>query len=196
MKKYDSVDDYIDQLEIWSQEMVKLRKIMLTLGIDETLKWSIPVYVANGKNVAGIIALKNYFGIWFFQGALLTDPESVLINAQADKTKAQRQWRFTCIKALKVRTIKRYVLEAVSLAEQGKEIKPNRNKPVNIPRELAQALAANPAAKKAYDLMSKSCRREYADHISDAKKTETKVRRIEKIMPMILKTEGLNDKYR
>ncbi len=196
MKKYESADDYIDSLEQWKPEMVKLRSMMLSLGIEETLKWSIPVYATNGKNVAGIIAFKNYFGIWFYQGALMKDNDNVLINAQEGKTKAMRQWRFTSIKELKVRKIKEYVLEAVALAEQGIEIKPNRNKPLNIPAELAKALAAKPKARKAFEALSKSCKREYTEYIYEAKKEETKLRRLEKIIPMILDSNGLHDKYR
>ena len=86
--------------------------------------------------------------------------------------------------------------EAIGLAETGKEIKPNRNKPIDIPPELAKAFKAHPKAKKSFDQMSKTCRREYAEHISDAKREETKARRIAKIIPMILESKGLNDKYR
>ncbi len=196
MKKYLSVDDYMESLEHWQPEMRKLRKTMLPLATEETLKWSIPVYVANGKNVAGIISMKKYFGIWFYQGALLSDSAQVLINAQEGKTKALRQWRMTSLKDIKTRTIKQYVLEAIGLAKQGREIKPTRNKPINIPAELQKTLAANKEVSKAFDSLSKSFKREYSDYISEAKRDETKQRRLKKIVPMILGAEGLHDKYR
>lgn len=196
MKKYKSVDEYIASLEKWQPEAVKLREILRSTGAEETVKWGMPVYVTNGKNVFGMIVMKNYFGIWFYQGALLTDRDNVLINAQEGKTKALRQWRFSSMKELKVRQIKRYLMEAISLVHAGKEIKPNRNKPVILPLELTQALESNPKAKSAFEQLSKSCRREYAEHISEAKRNETKARRIEKIMPMIVASKGLNDKYR
>ncbi|MFT7632877.1 MAG: hypothetical protein ACI87E_003932 [Mariniblastus sp.] len=196
MKKYSSVQEYMDELELHVEGMQKLRKTMLSLGIEETLKWSVPVYVAAGKNVAGIISLKKYFGVWFYQGALLSDPDKVLVNANEEKTKAMRQWRFQTAKDVKVGALKKYVLEAVRLAESGKEIKPNKSKPVIVPTELTKALAAQPAARQAFESMSKSCRREYADYISEAKRAETKIRRIEKIIPMILAAQGLNDKYK
>ncbi|MFT5304021.1 MAG: hypothetical protein ACI814_004844, partial [Mariniblastus sp.] len=163
MKKYSSVQEYMDELELHVEGMQKLRKTMLSLGIEETLKWSVPVYVAAGKNVAGIISLKKYFGVWFYQGALLSDPDKVLVNANEEKTKAMRQWRFQTAKDVKVGALKKYVLEAVRLAESGKEIKPNKSKPVIVPTELTKALAAQPAARQAFESMSKSCRREYAD---------------------------------
>ena len=196
MKKFSSVQAYFSSQDEWSAEIDRLREIVQSVGMLETLKWSMPVYMANGKNVVGISAMKSYFGLWFFQGALLKDPDGVLINCQEGKTKAMRQWRFTSQKEIKSRLIKKYVLEAVVLAEQGKEIKPNRNKPIVMPPELTEALAANQAAKIRFNAMSKTCRREYADYISEAKREETKSRRVEKIIPMILDSVGLNDKYR
>jgi uncharacterized protein YdeI (YjbR/CyaY-like superfamily) len=196
MKKFESVQAYLDSLEQWSEEIHKLREIVLSVGVDESLKWSLPVYSANGQNVVGLSAMKSYFGLWFFQGALLKDPDGVLINAQEGKTKAMRQWRFQSKKEIKARPIKKYVLEAIVLAEQGKSIKPARNKPLSIPPELTRALALDRVAKASFAKMSKSCQREYAEYIAEAKRDETKLRRIEKIMPMIVNATGLNDKYR
>lgn len=196
MKRYRTVQAYLDSLDQWAEEVNRLREIVLSSGIEETVKWGMPVYTANGKNVVGLSAMKSYVGLWFYQGALLKDPDGVLINAQEGVTKALRQWRFNSKKDIKSRQIKKYLLEAIALAEQGKEIKPDRNKPITIPPELKQALAANKPAKASFEKMSKSCRREYAEYISGAKREDTKLRRLEKIMPMIVKSVGMNDKYR
>lgn len=196
MKKYLSLKAYFSEQEIWRSETNKLREIVIATGVDEALKWGMPVYSAYGKNVVGIGASQTYFGLWFYQGALLADSDRVLINAQEGKTKAMRQWRFQSAREVKVRLVKKYILEAVALAEQGKQVKPNRNMPVVVPPELEKVLAENPGAKKCFDSLSKSCRREYANYVAEAKKAETKVRRISKIIPMILDSVGLNDKYR
>jgi uncharacterized protein YdeI (YjbR/CyaY-like superfamily) len=197
MKRYDSVEHYVQDLANWQEEVMRLREVVLSTNLTETLKWSMPVYTSkNGKNVIGIFAPKDYFGLWFYQGALLSDPEGVLVNAQEGKTKALRQWRFTNKREIKVRSIKKYIAEANELAEAGKEIKPNRAKPVVIPPELRKALNADKKIKSLFEKMSKSCRREFADYIREAKKPETKSRRIAKIIPMISKSVGLNDKYR
>ena len=196
MKKLKNVDEFFEDLKRWKTESTKLRSVVNSIGLEETAKWSMPVYVYNGKNVVGIYATKMYFGLWFYQGALLQDNDKYLICAQEGKTKALRQWRMTSLKDIKVRAIKKYILEAMGLVEQGKEIKPNRNKPFMMPPELKKALAQHPQAQSCFDQMTKSCRREYADYISDAKKAETKLRRIEKIIPMIMTSVGLHDKYR
>ena len=68
MKKYKSVDHFMESLEQWQPEIIRLREIMVSTDLEETLKWSFPCYVYNGKNVAGIGGFKSYFGLWFFQG--------------------------------------------------------------------------------------------------------------------------------
>ena len=139
---------------------------------------------------------KSYFGLWFHQGALLKDPENVLINCQEGKTKALRQWRMNSKKDIKARVIKAYVKEAIELQRQGKEIRPDRNKPLDVPPELKKALAKDKKAGAAFANLTKGKQREYADHVAEAKRDETKQKRLEKILPMIKAGKGLHDKYR
>jgi len=120
----------------------------------------------------------------------------VLVNAQEGKTKALRQWRFENKSQIKVRLIKQYIVEAMGLAQRGVAIKPDRNKPIDIPVELEKALSKKKKLKTSFDELSKSRRREFAEYISEAKREETRLRRLEKIIPMIEKSIGLNDKYR
>ena len=62
------------------------------------------------------MAFKSYFGLWFHQGVTLKDEASVLINAQERKTKALRQWRMTSVKDIKPAIVKRYLKEAIEIA--------------------------------------------------------------------------------
>ena len=89
-----TVDADILKNEKWSELLQKLRRIILSTGLQETVKWRSPVYTVNNKNVVGIGAFKSYAGIWFFHGALLKDTQGKLINAQEGRTIALRQWRF------------------------------------------------------------------------------------------------------
>ena len=196
MKRPASAQKYCEEHELFSAELIKLRKIVNSMGMEECIKWYMPVYVSGGKNIVGLFASKDYFGLWFYQGALLQDKAKVLVNAQEGKTKALRQWRLKDKKDIKVRLIKQYIVEAMGLAERGLEIKPNRNKPILVPVVLKQALGKNKKLKSNFEKLTKSRRREYAEYISEAKREETKLRRIEKIIPMILDSIGLNDKYR
>jgi hypothetical protein len=53
----------------------------------------------------------------------------------------------------------------------------SRSADVEIPIELAAALAADPAAKAAFAALAPSHRREYAEHVAEAKRAETRQRR-------------------
>ena len=181
--------------EPWSAELARLRAILQETPLEETIKWGAPCYTANGKNVVGMAAFKAYFGLWFHQGALLADEAGVLINAQEGKTKALRQWRFASAKEIKPRIIKRYVREAIALAAEGRSIKPERQKPLSIPAELSDALARSKKSSTAFASLSKGKQREYADYIAEAKREETKLKRVDKILPMIAAGQGLHDKY-
>ena len=190
-----TVEEYIDKHHQYSDILKKLRNLILKCNLQENIKWGAPVYSYNGKNIVGIGAFKSYAGLWFFQGALLKDKNSVLVNAQEGKTSALRQWRFTEFKELQDSSIVEYIKEAIANQKAGKEIKPKK-KPLVIPELLNEAMASDSELAEAFEGLSLSCKREYAEYISEAKKEETKLNRLKKIKPMILSKKGLNDKYR
>ena len=196
MKRHKTVDEYLANAQHWQPELLRLREILQSTKLEETVKWGGPCYTHKGKVLVSMGSFKSYFGLWFFQGALLSDPNGVLMNAQEGRTKAMRQWRMTSAKDIKVRRIKAYIKEAVANVDQGLQIKPDRRKPVVIPAELAEALLRRQSAKAAFDKLTKGKQREFADYISDAKRDATKQTRLQKILPMIEAGQGLNDRYR
>jgi uncharacterized protein YdeI (YjbR/CyaY-like superfamily) len=196
MKKAITANDYFRNAALWRDELLNLRKLLLASGLKEEFKWGGPCYTHEGEIVVGLGAFKSYFGLWFFQGALLKDPERVLVNAQEGKTRAMRQWRMTSAKEIRPASIKRYLAEAKALADAGEKIAPQAAKPVVTPSELKSALAADKTAEAAFRKMSLSCRREYADYVGSAKLEATRLRRAQKILPMIRAGGGLNDRYR
>lgn len=192
-----SVDEFFSRPSAYTKQLSALRRIMLNTGMKETLKWGAATYVAHGKNIAGISSFKSYVGIWFFQGALLTDSRGVLQNAQKGKTVAMRQWRFQEGDVIDAKMVTAYVLEAIENAKEGREIKPVKtNKPVVLPDELKDVLVADQTLKSQFDQLSKSCRREYAEYIAEAKRADTRLRRLEKAVAMIRENRGLHDKYK
>ena len=196
MKRYKTVDDYVASREVWRDEIIRLREILLSTDLTEEVKWGGPCYTYDGQNVVGIGGFKSYFGLWFHQGVLLEDKNKVLINAQKGTTKALRQWRMQSAKDIKPATIKAYVREAISLVRKGKKIGPQKKKPLVVPPELKKALAKNAKARKGFEDLRLGLQREYTDHVASAKREETKQKRIEKILPMIVAGKGLHDKYR
>ncbi len=198
MKRYKTPEEYIANNKDWHQSLILLRDILLSRQMTETIKWGVPVYTFEEKNIVGTTAFKSYVGLWFFQGALLKDKKMKLINAQEGKTKALRQWRFNSVKEIEAesKTIKQYLEEAILNQKQGKEIKPERKKSLEIPKQLNGLFKTDKKAKESFNSLSLSKQREYAEYISEAKRDETKQKRLLKIVPIILKGKGLNDKYR
>jgi len=196
MKRARSVDEYISDASNWKDELKRLREILLSTELEEDVKWGGPCYSYDGKNVVGMAGFKSYFGLWFHKGALLKDDKQVLMNAQEGRTKALRQWRMQTAKEIKPAIIKNYVKEAINLVREGKQAVPARKKPLVVPPELKNALLANKVASQNFKSMRLGLQREYAEYISDAKREDTKIKRIEKILPMISSGAGLHDKYR
>ena len=195
MKMAKSVEEYIENQEKFGDSLNMLRDIMLSTEMMETVKWGMPTYTVNNKNVLGISAFKNHFGVWFFNGVFLSDPHNILLNAQEGKTKAQRQLRFSNKEEINKKIILDYVYEAIDNQKKGLEIKPTK-KPLIIPQELSVLLAENKKLGGIFESLSLGKKREFSEYISEAKREDTKMKRLEKIVPMILNNIGLNDKYR
>ena len=168
---------------------------MPNAGLDDST--CNPVYTLNGKNVVGLAGFKNHFCVWFFNGVFLKDEQKLLVNAQEGKTKALRQMRCESIDNIDKNVVLDYIKEAIENQKLGKELKPERKgKTVLIPEELQKELDVNPALSEAFKMLTPGKQREYCEHIASAKRETTKLSRLEKINPMILKGVGLHDKYK
>lgn len=196
MNKITSVEQYLAEHADWKELISTLRSIIARTELAETIKWGAPTYTLNGKNVVAIGAFKEHVALWFFNGVFLTDPHNTLVNAQNGKTKGLRQLRYSTPSELEESIVTSYVEEAIENEKQGKRVKVERNKELIIPEELQSALQENETAKEQFSSLSLSKQREYADHIASAKREETKLKRLSKVLPMIEQGIGLNDKYR
>ncbi len=196
MKPYKTVDDFIEGNSEWRNPLLKFRNILLTSELKEEVKWGIPVYTLNGKNVLGLGAYKSYAGVWFYQGVFLRDPYKKLVNAQEGVTKAMRQLRFTSDEEIDEKLVKEYVAEAIQNQKEGKEIKPEKKVSFEIPDELNVKFESDQILKNSFDDLSPFKQREFAAYIIGAKRLETKLKRLEKIIPMIREKIGISDQYR
>jgi len=195
MKFFKEADDFYAEHSEWNKILNELRRILLSTGLEECIKWGVPAYTLKGKIIIGVGQFKSYAGLWFHQGVFLKDEAKRLVNAQEGVTKALRQWRFESDEKLDTELVRAYVLEAIQNHLDGKELKPKK-KDLVIPEELKKALKADKVLNDSFEELSLSCKREYADYVSEAKRDETKQRRLEKIIPMILEKVGLHDKYK
>ena len=81
----DKIQSYIAEHEKFNELLSALREIIKKYPFEEMLKWGMPTYVYDKRNLIGIGAFKNHVALWFFQGALLQDKDHILHNAQEDQ---------------------------------------------------------------------------------------------------------------
>ena len=164
--------------------------------LRKEFKWGTDIYTFQGKNVIGWGGFKNFFSIWFYNGVFLEDKEKVLISASEGKTKALRQWRFTDAVQMDEKKITAYVAEALQVAKDGKEIKPEKSVPLKPEGLLSEHLQADPTFLQAFERLTPGKQKEYIEYINEAKQEKTRLTRLEKIKPMVSEGKGLHDKYK
>jgi len=157
--------------------------------VEETIKWSSPFFVHEGV-ICGIAAFKQHCAITMWKASL------ILGGKQGES--AGHFGRITSLSDLPSDAkLKAYFREAARLNERG--VKPARiKKPTSrleVPRELQQALQSNKKAAAAFEGFPPSHKREYAKWISEAKREDTRARRVKKAIEWIAEGKGRNWKY-
>lgn len=178
----------------WQKELVLLRAIMLDCGLTEQLKWKVPCYTIDDRNVALITALKDHASISFFKGALLKDPHAVLTKP-GENSQATRVIRFTSASEVRrlTPTLKAYIQEAIEVERAGSKVEFKAKHELVIPVELESKFAALPALRAAWDKLTPGRQRGYVLYITGAKQSPIRIARIEKVTPAILEGRGLHD---
>lgn len=179
---------------MWEKETEKLRKIILDCGLNEAIKWGKPCFDYEGKNIVIIQGFKDYCALLFFKGALLTDPDGILVKTD-ENTQVGRQARFTTVKEITqvASILKACIYEAIEVERAGLKVDTKKN-PVNVPAELQQQFDKQPKFKKAFEALTPGRQKAYVFFFSGAKQSKTREARIEKYMPWILAGKGINDR--
>jgi uncharacterized protein YdeI (YjbR/CyaY-like superfamily) len=188
------VDFYFAKAKTWQKEIEKLRDIVLDCPLDEELKWGVPTYQFQGTNIVLIHTFKDYCALLFFKGALLKDPESILIQQTAN-VQAARQIRFTNLKDIvkQTKTIKAYIFEAIEVEKAGLKVPMKKTKEFELPEEFQAVLKTDKSVKKAFEALTPGRQRAYLLFFSSAKQAKTREARIAKAIPQILAGKGLDD---
>ncbi|MPS64387.1 YdeI family protein [Chryseobacterium sp.] len=188
------VDFFFDKATQWQKEFEKLRAIALETELVEDLKWGCPCYTYEGKNIFLIHGFKEYCALLFFKGALMKDPENILIQ-QTENVQAARQIRFTNLQQIidLKEVIKSYLFEAVEIEESGAKVEMKKTKEFEMPEEFQQKLDENSKLKEAFKALTPGRQRAYLLYFSSAKQSKTRASRIEKYIPEILNGKGMND---
>lgn len=186
------VDKFLKKAKLWQEEIKALRQILLETDLEEDMKWNLPCYTYHDSNVVIIQPFKAYLGLMFFKGALLKDAKSLLVE-NGPNSHATRRLEFSSVKdiARLKASVKTYVKEAIAIEKSGQKVEVKR-KPQTVPEELTKFFAKNSRVKKAFEALTPGRQRAYLMHFSSAKQSATRISRIEKCVPDILKGLGMN----
>jgi uncharacterized protein YdeI (YjbR/CyaY-like superfamily) len=180
----------------WASEIAQMRRLLAGFALKEERKWGKPTYTVDGKNVVILQGFKEYFGLGFFQGALLKDPKKLLV--QLGQVRAGRVMKFTNAEDIttKAASIKAYVREAIAIAKAGLRVEPRKTSEFPVPEELSERLRKDARFKRAFAALTPGRQRSYLYHFAAAKQSATRVARIEKALPAILAGRGFLERKR
>jgi uncharacterized protein YdeI (YjbR/CyaY-like superfamily) len=195
------IDDYISNAAPFAQPVLKYLREVVHRGcpsVQETvkwIKWSSPFFMHGDGILCNMAAFKAHvaFGFWH------RDMQKILADAGAEKEGARGSFgRIESIKDVPPeKTLLRLIGEAMRINETGKPAR-GKSKPkpeVVIPPAFAAALKAHPAAQARFAAFSPSHRREYIEWIADAKREETRQKRIETAIEWVSSGKSRNWKY-
>ncbi|MDQ8014505.1 MAG: DUF1801 domain-containing protein [Flavobacterium nitrogenifigens] len=197
MTKYSvnsKVDFYFEKAEKWKAEIEQMREIVLDCHLSEELKWGSPCYTFENANIVLIHYFKEYCAFLFFKGALMKDPDNILIQ-QSDNVQAARQVRFTNVKDIlaKKEILKKYIFEAAEIEKSGQKVELKKVSDFEVAEELQHKFDSDADFKKAFYALTPGRQRAYLLHFSQPKQSKTREARVEKNIQRILDGKGLND---
>lgn len=187
-------DFFFNKDSQWQAAYQQLRTLLLDCGLTEELKWGTPCYTFQGGNIVLMHGFKEYCALLFFKGALLHDPDGILV-AQTENTQATRQVRFRSLQEIKEQetVLKTYIFEAIEVEKAGLKVDFKKTTEFSVPEEFQQKLDEMPVLKTAFESLTPGRQRGYLLYFSAAKQAKTREARIEKFIPQILEGKGLED---
>ena len=193
MERFPDVDAYLKRSEQWPAEIAALRPVLRGCGLDEEIKWGKPCYCHEGANIVLLQEMKRFLALMFFKGALVEDPDGVLVD-QGPSTRSARRIEVTSVDDVErlAGTIEALVAEAVRVEEAGLDVGPAPEP--ELAEELRQRLDRDSALRAAFESLTAGRRREYNLYVSGAKQAATRAARVEKYVEKILAGKGLRDR--
>ena len=178
----------------WQEELGLLREIMLESDLLEEIKWSVPCYTFEGKNIAIVAAFKEYCSLSFFKGAGLIDPDGILEKA-GENSPPSRLVRFTSIGQIKKQRASLVALlhAAIDLERLGYKAPSVHPSQMDWPDELLDAFERDSRLREAFGALTPGRQRGYLLFFAAAKQSKTRIDRIEKNRQRILSGLGMHD---
>lgn len=194
MPRDPRVDDYITSSAAFAQPILSWLRERVHAAcpdVEEAIKWSMPGFLYKGKPLANMAAFKAHatFGFWHRQ-ELRTGKEGSAMGQYG---------RIASLDDLPdAATLERQVKEAMALTDTGTAPKRAAKPPkpaLPVPPELAAALAEDAAASAHFDAFPPGARRDYCEWIGEAKRPETRAKRVAEAVGWIGEGKRRNWKY-
>jgi uncharacterized protein YdeI (YjbR/CyaY-like superfamily) len=161
--------------------------------VEEKIKWGMPFFDYNGQMMCGMAAFKEHCSMVFWKASLIDG-----VPANGDKSMGSFG-RLTSIKDLPSKTqFTGFIKAAMKLNDEGVTVnrpKAGSKPEAKVPKELAAALKMNKKASAAFANFPRGQRREYCEWIDEAKREETKEKRVAQAIEWIVEGKTRNWKY-
>lgn len=189
------IDAYIAKSAEFARPILEHLRALVHEGcpeVEETLKWSMPAFLHGGAILCSMAAFKQHASFGFWRHAEVVGGEA-----------AEGMGSFGKLTSLRDLPPKRqllaYVKKAAALNASG-AAKPRTPKAApkpmpEIPDDFAAALRASPEARRVFDAFAPSHRREYLEWILEAKRPETRAKRIAQAVEQMVEGKSRNWKY-
>ena len=169
--------------------------------VAEEIKWSRPFFLVNGTIVCQMAAFKAHcgFGFWSPEMTAMLQADGVDGSDGSGAVGKIRSIEQLPLKA----DLLRYLKHAAERARAGDAVSPVASRPrasakmpIPMPPEFEAALAKSKVAHATFEALPPSCRREYLEWITTAKRPETREKRIAGAVDMLAEGKRFNDQYR
>lgn len=159
---------------------------------EETLKWSAPAFLYKGEQLAMMAGFKAHATFGFWKGSLVTGDDDKQRSAMG------QFGRLTSVDDLPDdEALRGLIRKAMQLTDEGvkavrtKHLKP----PIPVPDDLRAALGAQPKAAATFDSFPPGARRDYLEWITEAKRAETREKRIAQAVEWLAEGKKRHWKY-
>lgn len=195
MEKDPRIDAYIDRQADFAKPILNhLREVMHAACPDcqEDLKWSAPAFLYKGKILGSMAAFKAHAAFGFHQGKQVVETGEKAASAMG------QMGRLTSIDDLPPRDeFIALVRKAMELTDAGvKAPRAKHARPaLEMPADLAEAISANEAASATFEAFPPGARRDYIEWIIEAKREETRAKRIAQAVTWMAEGKKRHWKY-
>lgn len=194
------IDAYIDKSAAFAKPILShLRKLIHKVcpQVEETMKWSFPHFDYKGEMMCSMASFKQHCSFGFWKASLMKDP--VLLETAKSEVAMGHLGRITSLKDLPTdKQLTAWIKEAMKLNDEGvkvKKEKPVATKEISVPADLIAALKKNKKAFAIFEQFPPSHKKEYIQWIEEAKREETRKKRIEQTVEWVAENKQRNWKY-